>query len=92
MTSSKYVAPQSKASTVPSVTTLHALVAQTPKPISLELHVLLSCMESRVSPDLCLLSTPRTSALHSAFASVFYDGPDPKSQKEIDRMSPIHAK
>jgi hypothetical protein len=39
-----------------------------------------------------VLTTQRSTDLHYAFASVFYDGPDPKSQKEIDRMPPIHAK
>ena len=70
---------------------LQALLAQTFPPQSRELEVLLSCMESRMTPDLCMLSTSRSTDLHFAFASVFYDGPDPKSQKEIDRMLPVHA-
>ncbi len=76
----------------PSTAILQALLAQTSPPSSRELDVLLSCMESRVSPDLCVLTTQRSTDLHYAFASVFYDGPDPKSQKEIDRMPPVHAK
>jgi hypothetical protein len=76
----------------PPTATLQALSAQASPSSSRELDVLLSCMESRVSPDLCVLLTQRSTDLHYAFASVFYDGPDPKSQKEIDRMPPIHAK
>jgi hypothetical protein len=56
-----------------------------------ELQVLLSCMESNVSPDVCLLTSARTSDLHSAFGTVFFYGPDPKSQRDIDQLSPQHA-
>jgi hypothetical protein len=71
---------------------LLALLAQSSDPYNPELDILLSSLESGVPSDLCLLSSPRSSALHSAFDSVFYDGPDPKSQKDIDRLSPTHAK
>ncbi len=69
-----------------------ALLAQSADPANPELHVLLSALESDVPSDLCLLSSPHASALHTTFDSVFYDGPDPKSQKDIDRLSPVNAK
>jgi hypothetical protein len=56
-----------------------------------ELQVLLSCLESNVFPDVCLLTSARTTELHSAFGSVFFDGPDPKSQRDIDLLSPQNA-
>jgi hypothetical protein len=41
---------------------------------------LLSCLESKIPPDLCLMSNPRTSALHATFSGEI-DGLDPKSQR-----------
>jgi hypothetical protein len=67
------------------------LMAQPSAPYNPELDVLLSSLESGVPSDLCLLSSPRASALHTAFKSVFYDGPDTKSQKDIDRLPPAQA-
>ena len=68
---------------------LTALIAQATDPYNPELDILLASLESGHPSDLCLLSSYRTSELHSALDGIFYDGPDPKSQKEIDRM-PMH--
>ncbi len=71
---------------------LQALLAQSSDPYNPELDILLSSLESGVPSELCLLTSSRASALHTAFESVFYDGPDPKSQKDIDRLPPAQAK
>ena len=73
-------------------TVLTALLAQASDPYNPELDLLLSSLESGRPADLCLLSSYRTSELHSALEGVFYDGPDPKSQKDIDNMVPAQAK
>jgi hypothetical protein len=67
-------------------------LAQSSDPYNPELDILLSSLESGVPSELCLLTSPRASDLHTAFESVFYDGPDPKSQKDIDRLPPAQAK
>jgi hypothetical protein len=68
-----------------------ALLATPPNSYNPELDILMSCLESKVPPSLCLLSTARTTALHATFPSDL-DGPDPKSQKEIDLLPPDKAK
>jgi hypothetical protein len=70
---------------------LMALSAQSSASYNPELDILLSSLESCAPSDLCLLSSPRASALHTAFESVFYDDFDPKSQKDIDRLPPAQA-
>jgi hypothetical protein len=64
---------------------------QTPEEYNPELDILMSCLESKIPADLCLLSTQRTSALHENFSGNI-DGHDPKSQKEIDLLPPEEAK
>ncbi len=64
---------------------------QSPNEYNPELDILLSCLESKVSPDLCLLSSARFTALHQAYPSDL-EGRDPKSQKEIDNLPPAEAK
>jgi transposase InsO family protein len=56
-----------------------------------ELDILLSCLESKIPPGLCLLSSARSTALHQTFP-VDLEGRDPKSQKEIDNLPPDEAK
>jgi hypothetical protein len=67
-----------------------ALLATPPNSYNPELDILMSCLESKVPPSLCLLSTARTTALHATFPSDM-DEPDPKSQKEIDLLPPDKA-
>ncbi len=66
-------------------------MATSPEKYNDELDTLLSCLESKIPPDLCLMSTPRTSALHATFPGDI-DGRDPKSQREIDQLPPEEAK
>ena len=66
-------------------------MATSPEKYNDELDTLLSCLESKIPPDLCLMSSPRTSALHATFQGDI-DGRDPKSQREIDRLPPEEAK
>jgi hypothetical protein len=68
-----------------------ALLATPPNSYNPELDILVSCLESKVPPNLCLLSTAHTTALHATFPSDM-DEPDPKSQKEIDLLPPDKAK
>jgi hypothetical protein len=68
-----------------------ALIATSPEVYDPALDILMSSLESRISPDLCLMSTPGTTALHTTFCGEF-DQPDPKSQKEIDKLPPEHQK
>jgi transposase InsO family protein len=81
--------PQSSTE-VPATKVLSAFMPS-PDGYNPELDTLLSCLESKVPPDLCLLSSKRTTALHEAFPADL-DGRDPKSQKEIDALSPTEAK
>jgi hypothetical protein len=74
---------------VPATKILSALMPS-PDGYNPELDTLLSCLESKVPPDLCLLSSSRTTALHEAFPADL-DRRDPKSQKEIDALSPAEA-
>jgi hypothetical protein len=71
--------------------TILSILTMIPEKYNDELDNLLSCLESKVPPALCLMSTPRTSALHATFSGEI-DGRDPKSQKEIDLLPPEEAK
>jgi hypothetical protein len=71
--------------------TILSILTTSPEKYNDELDNLLSCLESKVPPDLCLMSTPRTSALHATFSGEI-DGRDPKSQKEIHQLPPEEAK
>jgi hypothetical protein len=61
--------------------TAPALLAASPKTYNPALDILMSGIESRSPPDVCLMSTPSTTALHATFSGDL-DGPDPKSQKK----------
>ncbi len=74
-----------------SPTTVLSTLIQSPDKYNPELDILLSCLESKVSPDRCLLSSARTTALHQVFPDGL-KGRDPKSQKEIDSLPPAEAK
>jgi hypothetical protein len=67
------------------------LFATSPERINPKLDIFMSCLESQVPPNLCILSTPRTTALHATFPGDL-DGLDPKSQKEIDLLPLDEAK
>ncbi len=71
--------------------TILPAMATSPDEYNNELDNLLSCLESQIPPDLCLMSTPRTSALHATFSGDI-DGRDPKSQRELDQLPPEVAK
>jgi hypothetical protein len=88
--SSRNTTSQSSNPTLSPTTVLSALM-QSPDEYNPELDILLSCLESKVPPDLCLLSSARTTALHQAFP-VDLEGRDPRSQKEIDNLPPDEAK
>jgi hypothetical protein len=75
---------------VPATKVLSALMPS-PDGYNPELDTLLYGLESKVPPDLCLISSQRTTALHEAFPADL-DGRDPKSQKKIDALSPTEAK
>ncbi len=66
-----------------------ALLASSPETYDPAIDILMSSLESRIPPDLCLMSTPSTTALHTTFSGEF-DEPDPKSQKKIDQLPPEH--
>jgi hypothetical protein len=70
---------------------LLALLSAAPEAYNPELDILMSAIESGVTSQLCLLSSQRTSDLHSAHDNVYYNGPDPKSQKEIELLPPAQA-
>jgi hypothetical protein len=74
-----------------NTSTAPALLAASPETYNPALDTLMSSIESRVPPDLCLMSTPSTTALHATFSGEL-DGPDPKSQKEINNLPPEQAK
>jgi hypothetical protein len=78
------IATQSSTTNIAPAKVLSALM-KAPDEYNAELDTLLSCLESKIPPDLCLLSTPRTSALHATFTGDL-NGRDPKSQREIDRL------
>ncbi len=63
--------------------TAPALLAASPETYDPALDILMSSIESRIPPDLCRMSTPCTTTLHATFFGDL-DGPDPKSQKEIN--------
>jgi hypothetical protein len=84
------IATQTSAMNIAPSKVLSALM-KAPDEYNAELDTLLSCLESKAPPDLCLLSTPRTSALHATFPGDL-NGRDPKSQREIDQLPPEEAK
>ncbi len=88
---SSRIVPSQPANPVSSPSTVLSAILQSPDVYNPELDILLSCLESKVPADLCLLSTRRTTALHAAFP-IDLEGRDPKSQKEIDNMNPAEAK
>jgi hypothetical protein len=81
--------PDRRSSRIALSTPAPALLASSPETYDPALDILMSSIESRTPPDLCLMSTPSTTALHDTFCGEFNE-PAPKSQKEIDKLPEHH--